>query len=51
MQAIEVPARACGHRWSESALRLTTSTYGMSDFLAKPSTLLVAAEKRVDLHR
>ena len=50
-QAIEVPARACRHRWSENALRLTTSTYGMSDFLAKPSTEPKAAEQRVDLYR
>jgi hypothetical protein len=50
-QAIEVPARACCHRWSESALRLTTPTYGMSDFLAKPNTVLAAAEQRVDRYR
>jgi hypothetical protein len=50
-QAIEVPARACRHRWSENALRLTTSTYGMSDFLAKPRTVTGGADQRVDLDR
>ena len=50
-QAIEVPARACRHRWSENALCLTTSTYGMSDFLAKPRTVTGGAEQRVDLYR